>query len=125
MLAVLSKYWWLVLLRGVWAILFGVAALTWPGLTIETLVIVFGAYALVTGAIEVVSVIRLRKEIKGEFLLALSGIASIVLAFLLIAAPEAGALVLVFWLGIWALLMGRFLVVLSLRSRGHTAKAGA
>ncbi len=180
MLAVLSKYWWLVLLRGIWAILFGVAALAWPGLTIETLVIFFGAYALVagtftafaaiagrkdhedwlllllqggigiafgaltlrapaitavalvlfvaawalvTGVLEVVSAIRLRKEIKGEFWLALSGIASIVLAFLLIAAPEAGALVLVIWLGVWALLMGGALVVLSFRLRGHATKA--
>ena len=64
------------------------------------------AWALVTGVLEVVSAIRLRKEIKGEFWLALSGVASIVLAFLLISAPEAGALVLVLWLGIWALMMG-------------------
>jgi uncharacterized membrane protein HdeD (DUF308 family) len=178
MLNLLSKYWWLVLLRGIWAILFGVAALAWPGLTIATLVIFFGAYALVagvfavvaaiagrkdhedwvllvlqggigiavgaltlrspgttalalvlfiaawalvTGVLEVVSAIRLRKEIKGEFWLALSGIASIVLAFLLISAPEQGALVLVLWLGIWALIMGSALVVLSLRLRGRAA----
>jgi uncharacterized membrane protein HdeD (DUF308 family) len=179
-LNLLSKYWWLVLLRGIWAILFGVAALSWPGLTIATLVIFFGAYAmvagvftvvgaiagrkdhedwvllvlqgvigigvgaltlrrpeitalalvffvaawaLVTGALEIVSAIRLRKEIKGEFWLALSGGASIVLAFLLIAAPEAGALVIMIWLGVWALIMGSALVVLSFRLRGRaTAK---
>ena len=49
MLAVLSKCWWLVFPRGVWAILFSVAALAWPGPMIQILVIFFGACALIAG----------------------------------------------------------------------------
>ena len=55
MLETLSRNWWAVALRGVAAILFGVLALVWPGITVFALVIVFGAYALVDGAFTLVA----------------------------------------------------------------------
>src|SRR3954452_19460502 len=55
MLETLSRHWWAVALRGVAAILFGVLALVWPGITIFALVVVFGAYVLVDGAFTLVA----------------------------------------------------------------------
>jgi uncharacterized membrane protein HdeD (DUF308 family) len=49
MLHALAKSWWLILLRGIASILFGLLAFAWPGLTLVTLVILYGAYALVDG----------------------------------------------------------------------------
>jgi len=51
MLHALARNWWIVLLRGIAAIVFGVLAFAWPGLTLRTLVLLYGAYALVDGII--------------------------------------------------------------------------
>ena len=50
-LQALAKKWWLLLLRGIVAVLFGILAFAWPGLTLVTLVIFYGAYALVDGIV--------------------------------------------------------------------------
>ena len=55
MLETMSRHWWAVALRGVAAILFGVLALVWPGITVFALVLVFGAYALAAGALTLVA----------------------------------------------------------------------
>ena len=89
MLAVLSKYWWLVLLRGIWAILFGVAALAWPGLTIQTLVIFFGAYALIAGVFTVVAAVAGRKDHEDWHLLLLQGGIGVVIGLLRCAHPRS------------------------------------
>jgi uncharacterized membrane protein HdeD (DUF308 family) len=47
-------YWWLMAIRGLLAVLFGLAALVWPRLTLFVLVILFGAYALVDGVMAVI-----------------------------------------------------------------------
>ena len=54
MLRTITHSWWMILLRGTFAILFGIAAFIRPGLTIEVLVLVFGAYALVDGIVAVI-----------------------------------------------------------------------
>src|SRR5712692_10600681 len=51
MFSTVSRTWWLAALRGVLAIVFGVAAFVWPGLTFDVLVVVFGAYAFVDGVV--------------------------------------------------------------------------
>ena len=51
MLSAITQNWWLVALRGALAVIFGVAAFVWPGLTFEVLVLLFGAYAFVDGAV--------------------------------------------------------------------------
>jgi len=55
MLTQLSRNWWAVLLRGVLAILFGILAFAWPGITLEVLVLFFGAYALVDGVFALIA----------------------------------------------------------------------
>ena len=118
-----SDRWWTVL-QGVVGVLAGVLTLLWPGITAFALLWVIAAWALVTGALEVAAAIRLRKLIRHEWLLALSGIASIVLGFLLMLYPGAGALAVILWIGAYALVSGTVLVVLAFRlrswGRSHT-----
>jgi uncharacterized membrane protein HdeD (DUF308 family) len=92
-------------------------AILWPGITAFALVIVIAAWALLTGAFEIAAAIRLRKVIAGEWLLALSGVASIIFGFLMIAFPLAGALAIAYMVGIYALVFGVLLMALGFRLR--------
>ena len=76
------------------------------------------AWAIITGIFEIVAAIRLRKEIEGEWLLALSGVASLIFGILLIALPAAGALALIWLIGAYALVFGVLMLVLAFRLRG-------
>jgi uncharacterized membrane protein HdeD (DUF308 family) len=184
MLEALTRNWWAVALRGVFAVIFGLLALIWPNITVLALVALFGAYclvdgvieigtaivggiatagrrawlavegiagiiagiitfawpnitalvllwviafwALVTGIMEIVAAIRLRRELQGEWLLILSGALSVVFGILLIVWPASGALALVTLIGIYALIFGVDLIVLGFRLRRvHGSVAGA
>jgi uncharacterized membrane protein HdeD (DUF308 family) len=166
--------WWSFILRGVIAMLVGVVTFLWPGITLAGLVVMFGAYALVdgivniagawhgirshdrwgapliegiagivvaaitaiwpastavglvyliaawslvTGAFEIVAAVRLRKYISREWLLALSGVISIVFGMLLMIAPLAGALVIALWFGVYAFIFGIILIGLGIKLR--------
>ncbi len=169
----LRRYWWVLLLRGIVAILFGVLAFAWPGITLASLVLLFGAYALVdgvfaligairgggrepwwllvleglvgigvgvltifapgvtalallfyiaiwaiaTGVLEIAGAVALRKEIEGEWLMVLSGLASVVFGALLVARPGAGALAVLWLIGAYAIAFGVLLVLLSFKAR--------
>jgi uncharacterized membrane protein HdeD (DUF308 family) len=110
---------WVLVLEGLADIGIGVIALFWPGITALGLLWVVAAWALVTGIFEIVAAIRLRKAIRGEWLLALSGVLSIGLGVMLIIFPVAGLLTLVLWTGAYALLFGVVMVLLSLRLRAR------
>jgi len=109
--------WWLLVLEGIAGILVGIATLFLPGITALVLLYLIAAWALVTGVLEVAAAIRLRKVITNEWLLALSGVASIILGVLLILAPGPGALAVVIWIGAYAFVFGVLLVALSFRLR--------
>jgi len=170
--------WWALLLRGIAAVLFGLAALLWPGLTLYVLIIFFGAYALVdgvlaivagirgtegrrwlllsegilgvlagliaffypgitalvllyviafwailTGVLEVVMAISLRREIENEWLMGLGGALSVLFGVVLAVLPGVGLLSLVWLIGIYAIVFGVALVVLSFRVRKHREQA--
>jgi uncharacterized membrane protein HdeD (DUF308 family) len=112
-----SQPWWLLLIEGIAGIGAGVITLGWPGLTAVVLLYLIAAWAIITGVFEVAAAIRLRKIMTGEWLLVLSGVASIGLGVLLMLFPAAGALALVLWIGAFAFVWGIMLVVLSLRLR--------
>lgn len=116
--------WWLPYLLGLAGIGAGAVAIIHPGLTALVLVLLIGANALVTGVLDIVSAIRLRKEITGEWLMALSGLASVVFGVLVFLFPGAGALALLWLIGLYAIFTGILLVVLSFRLRG-TSRAGS
>jgi uncharacterized membrane protein HdeD (DUF308 family) len=175
-LSALAENWWLFLLRGIAAIIFGILAFIWPGITLLSLTLVFGAYALVDGicaiwsaisgrtnnmvprwwlavvgvagvlagliaffypgmtalillffiagwaivigALEIWGAIQLRKEIEGEWLLALNGVLSIAFGVLIMAWPGAGALAVVWIIGWYAILAGGLSVGLAFRLKG-------
>jgi uncharacterized membrane protein HdeD (DUF308 family) len=112
-----SDRWGLLLLEGLAGVGAGVATLMWPGLTALVLLYVIAAWALVTGVLEIAAAIRLRKAITGEWLLVLSGLASIGFGLLLTIFPGAGALVVVLWIGAYAIVFGGLLIALGLRLR--------
>jgi uncharacterized membrane protein HdeD (DUF308 family) len=97
----------------------GTASFVWPGITAMALVYLIAAWAFVTGILEIVAAIRLRKEIEGEWLLALTGVLSLVLAVLFAMAPDAGAVALIWLWGAYAAAFGVLLVWLGFRLRGR------
>jgi uncharacterized membrane protein HdeD (DUF308 family) len=105
------------ILGGLLGILAGLLAFVMPGITALGLVILIAAWAIVTGIMELVAAVRLRKVINNEWLLVLAGIASVVFGILLLFQPAAGALVLIWWIGAWALLFGILLMILAFRMR--------
>lgn len=172
----LRRNWWLLALRGLVAVIFGVLAFAWPRATVLTLVYLFGAYAflngflafvvasmapkghtrfgslvvqglisiaagiiafftpgitalafviligtwaIISGFVEIVAAIRLRKVIEDEWLMAAAGIASLIFGGLLLIQPGVGALVLVWWIGGFAIVFGGLLMALAFRVRNR------
>jgi uncharacterized membrane protein HdeD (DUF308 family) len=104
-------------LQGTIGVAAGILAFLWPGVTALVLVLFIGAWAIITGALEIVAAIRLRRSIKGEWLLALSGIMSLLFGALVVVFPGAGAVGIAWILGIYAAAAGIVLVTLGLRLR--------
>ncbi len=181
MLHALARNWWLILLRGICAILFGVLAFIWPGITLLTLALLYGifaliegglalaaaimggapaprwwlavagllgiavgiltimmpgmtaillvlfiaAWAIVSGIMQIVGAIRLRKEIDNEWMLVAVGAISVAFGVLVALQPMLGALSLVFVIGAYAIIYGIALVALAFRLRGHSHPAPA
>ncbi|MBX6365414.1 MAG: HdeD family acid-resistance protein [Gemmatimonadetes bacterium] len=113
--------WWALVIRGVAGIAIGILTILWPGITALALLFLIAAWAIITGVLEIVAAIRLRKLITGEWLLALAGIAALAFGILLIAAPGPGALAVVWIIGVFAIILGALLIVLGLRLRAHRA----
>jgi uncharacterized membrane protein HdeD (DUF308 family) len=109
--------WGALLIEGIAGILAAAVTVLWPPITALALVYVMAAWAIVTGIFEIVAAVRLRKHITGEWLLALSGIVSLLFGILVAALPLAGALVLALWFGAYAFFFGVLLVVLGFRLR--------
>ncbi len=109
--------WWVLLLEGLVGVAAAAVTFFWPGITALALVFVIAAWAVATGILEIVAALRLRREIRGEWLLLLGGILSVVLGVLFFAAPAAGALAIALWLGIYALLFGITEVALAFKLR--------
>jgi len=109
--------WGLLLVEGLVGIAAGVLTVIWPGITALALLYLIAAWALVTGVLEIAAAIRLRKIISDEWLLALSGVASVAFAVVLMLFPGAGALAVVLWIGAYAFVFGALLIALGLRLR--------
>jgi uncharacterized membrane protein HdeD (DUF308 family) len=109
--------WWISLLLGLLALAAGVLALIWPGLTAVVLAIVIGAWALVTGFVEIFSAVRQRRERRRPALLLLVGLISGVAGVVILAWPVLGAVALAALIGGFAVVYGILLAVLALELR--------
>lgn len=107
--------WWAILLEGLLGIGLGLVALINPELTAEGLILVLAVWFLVTGVFEITTAIKLRKELEHEWLLGLAGVVSIGLGALMMINPNAGAISIMWWLGIYAAVFGLLLLGLGIR----------
>ncbi len=112
-----ARRWWTVLLRGVIAIAFGIVAFAWPAVTLSTLVLLFGFYALVDGVFSLFAVIGGRHRRENRWLLALESIVSIWAGIVTLRAPALTAVVLVFFISIWAMATGVLRIVAAIHLR--------
>ncbi len=117
-----QQLWWSALIEGVVGSMIGVLILSWPGITALRLLYLIATWAMVTGIFKIASAIRLRRYILGEWLLFLSGAASVVCGLLLFVMPGSGALAALFWIGAYAVTIGLFLVVVAVRLRRWVAQ---
>lgn len=112
MIRTLAEHWWVVLLRGIAAILFGVVAYARPGVTIAVLVLLWGAYALVDGIFEVIAGVRAKYG--SLILLGILGIAAGVITFFW---PGVTAITLLYIIAFWAILAGIMQIAAAIRLR--------
>jgi uncharacterized membrane protein HdeD (DUF308 family) len=111
-----DRRWWAVILRGLIAIAFAVLAFTWPGVTVATLVLLFGIYASVDGISSLVAAVAGRDH-EDRWLLALEGVIGIWAGVLTLRAPGMTAALLVFFISIWAMATGFFRIIEAIRLR--------
>jgi uncharacterized membrane protein HdeD (DUF308 family) len=117
MLRVLSRYWWLIALRGVFAIIFGVLAFLWPVSTLGALVILFGAYALVDGLSAIVTGFSDKLTNNRWWVLLLEGVIGIAAGLLTFIWPNLTVVLLLYFIAAWAFFTGIFEILAAIRLR--------
>ena len=120
-----DRSWWLEVIEGLVGIAAGILAIVLLPYAVTALVLIIAAWSVVTGVIEIVLAIRLRRVIEGEVWMALAGAASILFGVLLVIFPAAGALSLVWLIAAFALVFGIFQIALGWRLRGIHERAEA
>lgn len=117
MVETLSRNWWLVVLRGVLAILFGISAFVWPGLTLLTLIILFGVYAIVDGAVAIFTGLSRTKESPRWWTFLVEGLVNIGAGLVALIWPDLATLVLIYIIASWAVFTGILEIVAAIRLR--------
>ena len=111
-------HWWMLLMLGALSVAVGVIASSYPGLTAVVLILLAGANALVLGVLNIVVALRVRKFIRREPLLLVSGAGSALFGlFVLLFPTGAGALALAWMIGVYAITTGAMLLALALQVR--------
>src|SRR5579863_5501497 len=111
--------WWPFVIEGIVGL--AIAAITFydVGITIFALYITIAAWAFITGVLEIVAAIQLRKAIANEWLLILAGVCSILFSILMIRHPFAAALAIIWIIAAYAVVFGIMMIALSFRLKAH------
>lgn len=109
--------WWVGALEGMAGVGLGLVTLVKPEISAALLVLCIALWCLLTGVMEIAIAIRIRKEIEGEWQLALAGVISIALGVLMLVQPNAGAISIAWWVGFYALFFGLLMIGLGIRLR--------
>jgi uncharacterized membrane protein HdeD (DUF308 family) len=102
----IASYWWVILLRGILSILFGILAVMNPGLTAVTLATIFGIYALIDGFTLIGIAIFGASQMNNRLVLALEGVLGVIFGFLVLTWPDISVVVFLQFIAIWALVTG-------------------
>jgi uncharacterized membrane protein HdeD (DUF308 family) len=113
----LSRAWWVFLIRGVLSILFGMLTYFRPGVTLAALVLLFGAFAMADGVLSVLAAISGRKELEHWWLVLLQGLVGIGVGVLTVVHPEVTAIALLFYIAVWAIARGVLEIAAAIRLR--------
>jgi uncharacterized membrane protein HdeD (DUF308 family) len=114
MLHTLTANWWALALRGLVAVLFGLLTLLLPGITLVTLVLLFGAYALVDGVFNVIAFFRVASH---HWAFLIEGVVGILAGLLTFAWPAITAFALLYLIAFWAIFTGIFEIIAGIRLR--------
>jgi uncharacterized membrane protein HdeD (DUF308 family) len=121
-----AERWGWLLLEGIVDLAAGIIAIAWPAITALAFVFLLAAWAIVSGVTLLGATFRLQVT-HGKWLMALGGAVSVIWGFLLFWQPLIGAVVLIWWIGAYALFFGGALLVLAyqlrLRHRQHSGAA--
>jgi uncharacterized membrane protein HdeD (DUF308 family) len=117
MIEALKRYWWVSVIRGLAAIVFGVIAFAYPGLALATLVLLFGAWVLIDGVFRIVSATAGRASDPDWGFHLIVGILGVVIGFLTFHSPGITALALIIYIGAWALMIGAVEIALAIKLR--------
>ena len=116
-MAILVRNWWALALRGLAAILFGIAALVVPHLTLVVLIAFFGAYALVDGVFALIAAVRAAEHHRRWWTLLLEGLAGLAAGVIAFVWPGLTALALLYVIAAWALVTGVFEITAAVQLR--------
>ncbi len=116
-----SMNWWKFALRGVIAIIFGIVALINPGQTLQALVLVFGAYALVDGFLAVIAGIGFAPYFNRWWAVLLEGVAGMLVGLMTIVMPDFAGRALLYLIAAWGVITGVFEIVAAIQFR-HVLK---
>jgi uncharacterized membrane protein HdeD (DUF308 family) len=117
MIEALKRHWWVLVIRGICGIVFGVIALAYPGLALATLVLLFGAWVLIDGVFRIVGATAGRASDPDWGFHLIVGILGVVVGFLTFRAPGITALALIIYIAAWALMVGAAEIALAIKLR--------
>lgn len=113
----LAEGWWVFLIRGIAAIIFGIAAFIWQGLTLAVLILLFAAWVLVDGIFGLIYAIRNRARLDHLWIWILEAILGIVVGILTFFMPGITALVLLMFIAAWAIVGGILRIIAAFQLR--------
>lgn len=113
--------WWLMLIWGMVSILAGIMTFFVPGITWLVLITFIAIWSLVSGILQIITAIRLRKSIHGEAWMIVAGMLSVLVGIILFVNPVQGGIALTWVIGVYAALFGVMNIALAFRLRRFAA----